>query len=309
LFGAGLFSVRFRGSLEGTSPWHVEGTGSISLLFWDVDVDFSHTWGDKEDTRLPPISVMPILVAEFAKVENWTAEPANVNQLLVSLRTIDAGADLVLHPVGSLRITQRAIPLGLTLDKVGSQRPNDANHFTLDAATTGIETRGTVHESFAMAQFRDMKDSEKLSAADYEKEDAGIDLSITGNQVNTSFITKRIARYEQIIIDTNFKRAISRFVTLIAGLFTHFLANNAVARSEISAKSRDRKHLFDDKIEVHPNSYVVVSLTDNTPIEGAPVSFSSRASAREFMAVETARNPDFAKQAHIVRPHEMTQAA
>jgi hypothetical protein len=45
LFGAGLFSVRFNGSLEGTSPWHVEGTGAISLLFWDVEVDFSHTWG------------------------------------------------------------------------------------------------------------------------------------------------------------------------------------------------------------------------------------------------------------------------
>ena len=61
LFGFGLFGVSFRGTLEGTSPWHIEGTGSISLLFWDVDVDFSHTWGDKEDTRLPPISVMPVL--------------------------------------------------------------------------------------------------------------------------------------------------------------------------------------------------------------------------------------------------------
>ena len=309
LFGIGLFSIRFRGSLEGTSPWHVEGTGSISLLFWDVDVDFSHTWGDKEDTSLPPIAVMPILAAEFEKVENWTAELANANQLLVSLRTIDAGAELVLHPAGSLKITQRAVPLGLTLDKVGSQRPSDANRFSIEAATTGVEKRGTVRESFAMAQFQDMDDSEKLSAADYQKEDAGLELSVTGNQTNTSFVTKRIARYEQIIIDSNFKRAVVRFATLIAGLFTHFLANNAVARADISAKSRDQKHLFDEKVKVNPDAYVVVSAADNTPIAGAPASFASRASAKEYMAAESARNPAFAANAHIVRPHEMKQAA
>lgn len=309
LFGLGFFSVRFKGSLEGTSPWHIEGTGSISLLFWDVDVDFSHTWGDKEDTKLPPISVMPLLVAEFEKVENWTAELANANQLLVTLRTINTGDELVLHPVGSLKITQRAIPLGLTLDKLGSQRPDDANRFSIDAQTVGIEKRQTVRESFAMAQFQDMKDSEKLSAADFEQEDAGLELSVTGNQTNTSLITKRIARYEQIIIDNNFKRAVVRFKTLIAGLFTHFLANNTVARAEISAKTRDQKHLFDDKIKVNPNAYVVVSIEDNGPLEGVPVSFASRASAKEFLAVESSRNPAFAKQAHLVRPHEMKQAA
>ena len=305
LFGVGLFSVRFKGSLEGTSPWHVEGTGSISVLFWDVEVDFSHTWGDKENTKLPPISAMPLLVAEFEKIENWTAELANANQLLVTLRPLDSGDELVLHPVGSLKITQRGLPLGLTLNKIGNQRPDDANHFTVDAQTTGLETRNTIRESFAMAQFQDMKNSEKLSAADFEKEDAGLELGVTGSQTNTSLITKRIARYEQIIIDNNFKRAVIRFATLISGLFTHFLGNNAVSRMEISAKRRDEKHLFDDKISISPNAYVVVSQTDNSPLEGMPLSFDSRASAKEFIA----RNPQVSKQAHIVRPHEMKQAA
>ena len=74
VFGVGLFSVRMRGSLEGPTPWHVEGTGSISLLFFDIDVDFSHTWGEEVDTTLPPIDVMPLLKAEYEKLENWKAE-------------------------------------------------------------------------------------------------------------------------------------------------------------------------------------------------------------------------------------------
>lgn len=309
LFGMGLFSVRFRGTLEGTSPWHIEGTGSISILFWDVDVDFSHTWGDKEDTRLPPISVMPILAAEFDKVENWTAKLENANTLLVSLRTIDPQVDLVLHPVGSLSITQRAVPLGITLDKIGNQRPDDANSFSIDAATAGIEKRGEIRESFAIGQFQDLKDSEKLGASDYEKEEAGLELSITGNQTKTSFISKRVARYEQIIIDSNFKRLVLSLVALIPGLFTHFLGGNAVARSSISARSRDRKHLIDEKIVVHPNAYVVANLEDNSPIEGAPVAFMSQASAKEYVAQQAKSDPGYAERAHIVRPHELRQAA
>jgi hypothetical protein len=43
VFGVGLFSVGISGQLDGPSPWHVKGHGSISLLFWDIDVDFETT--------------------------------------------------------------------------------------------------------------------------------------------------------------------------------------------------------------------------------------------------------------------------
>ena len=309
LFGAGLFSVSFRGTLEGTSPWHIEGTGSISLLFWDVHVDFSKTWGDKEDTTLPPIEVLPILAAEFEKVENWTARLENSNSLRVTLRTIDPSIELVLHPVGTLAITQRAVPLAITLDKVGSQRPSDANRFSIDAATVGIEKRGVIEESFAIGQFQNKTDDQKLSAADYEKEEAGLNLSVTGSQTKTSFMTKRVARYEKIIIDTNFLRLFLDISALISGLFTHFLAANAVARAPISFRSRDRKHLFDDKIAVMPNGYVVANQADNSPLAGAPVSFQSRARAEEFLAQQTRADPSIAERAHILRAHELRQAA
>ena len=309
LFGVGFFSVSFRGTLEGTSPWHVEGTGSISLLFFDVDVDFSHTWGDKEETRLPPISVMPILKGEYEKVANWTAKLSNASSLLVSLRPIDASVELVLHPLGSLTITQRAVPLGITLDRFGNQRPDDANRFTIDVLASGVEKRATIRESFAVAQFRDLSDADKLNAPDYEKQDAGLEFSTTGNQVNSSFVSKRVARYEQIIIDNNYKRALFRFTTLIAGLFSHFLGNNAVARASISTKSKDLKHLLDDKIAVKQAGFVVVSTLDNSPIEGVQMNFDSHLEASEFMAAQARANPRFSTEAHIVRPHEMRQAA
>ena len=42
--------------------------------------------------------------------------------------------DLVLHPVGTLQVSQRAVPLDLTLDKVGSQKPSDAQPVRADAS-------------------------------------------------------------------------------------------------------------------------------------------------------------------------------
>ena len=309
LFGFGLFSVRFRGTLEGTSPWHIEGTASISLLFWDVDVDFSETWGDKEDTQLPPIPVLPILTTEFAKAENWTARLGS-SALLVTLRPIDADLDLVLHPLGSLAISQRAVPLGITIDKVGSQKPDDANLFDVVVNTAGLAERGSLQESFATAQFQALDDDERLSAADFEKEDAGLELAADGSQTRTSFMTKRVVRYEQIIIDTLYRRFVLVISTLIAGLFTHFLRGNAVARAEVSMATRDRLHLLDDKIVVSPTSYIVADAATNTAYAGAPAEgFSSRAAAQEFVAAQVKADPSVASQVHVLRAHELQVAA
>lgn len=307
LFGAGLFSVRFRGELEGPSPWHVEGTGSISILFWDVDVDFSHTWGEAENTTLPPLPVMPLLTAEFEKIENWTTQLQNANKLLVALRDIDAPGELVMHPAGTLRISQRAVPLGITLDKLGSQRPSDANHFSV-AVSSGFQQRAKTYESFAIAQFQNLSDSEKLNASDYENEEAGLELAPAGQQTRSSFAVKRIARYEQIIIDNIFTRLVFRFVPLFTGLFAHFLGKNAVALSSVSAAHAAQLKPFDDKIVVQPAGYVVALTADNSPI-GAAQSFSSRASAQEYMKNAVSQDPKLAGNCHVIRPQEMKLAA
>lgn len=309
VFGIGLFSVRMRGSLEGPTPWHVEGTGSISLLFWDIDVDFSHTWGDEEDTTLPPIEVIPLVVAEFDKLENWKAELSSANNLLVSLRPLELDEDLVLHPVGTLKITQRAIPLDLTLDRVGAQKPSDANKFTLSVDSVGIAKRGDINESFAMAQFKDMDDSKKLSSPAFESQNGGLELSVEGQQLKTSQAVKRVVRYETIIIDTNFRRFVIRFFVFFANMFLHFLKGNAVSKSTLSHHYKTQKVPFSDKIEVKPNTYGVAQTTDNAPFNEQAVNFTSQAAAQEFMQAQIAADPNLADSLHVIPEVEMKRAA
>jgi hypothetical protein len=53
VLGIGLFSVRVHGTLEGPTPYRARGEGSISLLFFDISVDFDVSWGEQQDTTLP----------------------------------------------------------------------------------------------------------------------------------------------------------------------------------------------------------------------------------------------------------------
>src|SRR5262249_60553009 len=95
IFGAGVMSIDLRFSLEGPTPWRAKGTGSISILFFSIDIDFDTTWGEPADTSLPPVHVMPLLVAEVDKQQKWKAMPPPQSNLLASLsKLVDC---LLLH--------------------------------------------------------------------------------------------------------------------------------------------------------------------------------------------------------------------
>ncbi len=237
VFGAGLFSVRIRGALDGPSPYHIKGHGSISLLFWDIDVDFEETWGEPRQTTLPPIPILPILEAELKKNDTWQAQlPAGIN-LLVSLRKMPAEeAAFILHPVGVLHISQRALPLGLKLDKVGTQAPNDVNKLSVAVTGGGLAKKQDALERFAPAQFRNFSDADKLSAPAFSKEVSGLDLSSAGPDLRSSAMVKRIVRYEEIILDSNFKRFARRFRDFAGALFNFFLHGSAITRCELSER-------------------------------------------------------------------------
>jgi len=317
VFGVGLFSVSMRGSLSGPTPWHVEGTGSISILFFDIDVDFSHTWGNEEDTTLPPITVMPLLMAEFEKMENWQAALPDSNQLLVSLREIQQSTtDLILHPVGSLKVSQRFVPLGIVVDKVGNQKPVDANEFsvTVDPAS-GLDVISDLTEQFAAGQYLSKSDSQLLSSNSFEPMTSGIELAVKGEQYQSPIAVRRIVRYEEIIVDTFYKRFVRPLVSVVGTLFALFLNGNAVAKSSLSFKNRKKLSPFDEKVKVGNTQYGVAFNVDNTPFTDEATSkekslnFTSQAQAEDFMKKMIQRDANLAKQIHVIPQVEIRDAA
>lgn len=306
VFGLDLLTVRVDLSLEGPTPWHARGTGHVSLLFFDISADFDVTWGDSAETTLPPVAVVPLITAELDKRENWTAAlPANATQL-VSLRGgTDSATELVMHPLGTLRVSQRLLPLQLTLDKLGTQKPSDANRFELVVIGGGLERKSDARERFAMAQFVKMDDATKLSRPSFETGNGGIELGAIGAQLATSHMARRVVRYEEILIDGEYRRhqRKSRFST---GLFAHHLRGSAVTTSKLSAARKARFDPFgSDKVKVDGDAYVVAHADTNRAFGAAASTFSSDAEARDHLTRLAASDPTAAATLHVIPASEL----
>ena len=136
-----------------------------------------------------------------------------------------------------------------------------------------------------------------------------MEISVKGEQLKTTSAVKRVVRYEQIIIDTNFKRSVRPFFNLPDILFNPFLKGSAVTKSTLSNKYKKQKMPFAEKITVVPNLYTVASNTDNSPFSEEAKAFTSYAQAEEFMNQKIKKNPNLRDSLHIIPQVEMKRAA
>jgi hypothetical protein len=311
VFGAGVFSVHLKLTLSGPAPWEARGTATLSIDLWlfsiDISVDFDITWGEADNPKLAPIDAIPMLVTEFEKADNWRAGiPSNVN-LLVSLRKLDTVSEkLVLHPVGTLRISQRAIPLGVKVDKVGNKPVGDAHLFSVTGNVANLSPAGQApQEKFAMAQFQEMSDADKLSRPSFQDADGGIELAFSGKQLGSGKVVKRIVRYEVKMIDGDDKYHVIRWFSHIGTLFFHWIAGAAIAQSPLSyAKKKSMVPTkADERVKMKQPGYIVAGTGDNKAFAGTKV-FASEAHARDYMKQTIFQNPGLAEEIHVIPEFE-----
>jgi hypothetical protein len=117
-------------------------------------------------------------------------------------------------------------------------------------------------------------------------------------------MVKRVARYEEIIIDSNFKRFQRRFRSFIGSLFEFFLNGAAVTYCEMSKAAKSKLQPFDDKVTVSGEKYTVAYQADNTAVASDAVAFQSEASAREYMNQKVADNSALSDLVHVIPDYE-----
>ncbi|MGA5550465.1 DUF6603 domain-containing protein [Streptomyces pseudogriseolus] len=341
VFGVGLYGIDLDFQLEGPAPFRAHGRGSISLLFFEISADFDITWGENRDTTLPPIDVLPLLAGEVAKAEGWqTRLPTGDGNPLVTLRTLPPTEDLVLHPLGSLFIRQRAIPLAVRLDRIGAQRPRDGKRFTVEPLSgSGLVRASITADKFAMAQFQDMDDATKLSRPAYEDQDAGLELVAAQGAIASARVVKRSARYEQIVIDSRLRRqpgtvrpatrtivqadglvrkvaptaAPTKTLTSVSpAVFTRLLEGSSTSRSSLSQREADQRQPYapDETVQVTGQRLMVAYLRNNAQafppasLGSATASFRSQAAAEEALAEWVTADPALIGQLHVIPESE-----
>jgi len=250
---------------------------------------------------------MPLLTAELGKQTNWRALLPSGNTLLVSLRHLDAAeAALVLHPVGMLQISQRLVPLDLTLDKFGSQKPSDANFFTLDVTSPGLGKTRNLQEEFAPSQFQNFSDAQKLSQPSYVPLDSGIELAVGGVALASGTAITRNVRYDLTIIDTKLRRVFFRFFIFTSTLFRFFLNGGSVTRSPLSAYQQAQRQPFGGTVMVSPETFAVAFTATNKLYQPEAAAFTSQAAANDYVARTVVNAPTLAGKLHVLPQFELT---
>ncbi len=176
-----IMAISVIGMLSGPTPWHVQGSASISIVFFEISVSFDQTFGQHaSDVAVETVDLWPQLQREVQDPRNWIATLPLESNRVVSFATpvpLPSGeTPLRLDPLGDLSFRQKTLPLNHRITKFGEKRVAGPTRFNL-AQTCQIGTTATTSESlqgnFAAGQFQQLTDAEKLSRPSFELMDAG----------------------------------------------------------------------------------------------------------------------------------------
>ena len=123
-------------------------------------------------------------------------------RLFVSLRDLGAADALVLHPVGTLQISQRFAPLNLPLDRIGKQKPSDVNVLTVTCGERVARRARPGSREVCRRPVLGYGRRRKALGPGLRAARGGDRARRCGQAWTTGPLAQRKVRYEQIIVDT-----------------------------------------------------------------------------------------------------------
>jgi hypothetical protein len=262
-------SIKLAFTLEGPTPWKAKGTASFKICwFFTLKVRFNKSFGENKNTNLPAVEVLPALLEAFNNKDNWNGElPGRRNQLVSFKETeLLLPEEILAHPVGILVISQKLVPLNITIQKFGYQKPVDAKEFRIENVL--LESNSTqpaiAKEDFAPAQFFEYKDEEKLSLPSFKTFDSGIRIADL-DKVDTDYAAAKDVKYELKYIDSVRNRRLEKadnLHTLDAASFNTWAMHGAVAQSDLSFANNKKPVLAPQEVGLAEESYGIVNTSD-----------------------------------------------
>jgi hypothetical protein len=272
--GAG-FDMRFEGHtfaaielhlhLGGPAPWTADGTATLELpILPDIDVHVGPLkWGD--DRNPPPAIAHPLELVQKALAEPsaWRAELPQGADGLVTVRSDPDDPPLLVHPLGLFEGRQRAVPLEVTVVRVGpSPVPGDEVRVHLGQPTVKDEGGAAVdfgavspvNDHFPPGQFLDLSDDDKLRRPAFEDMLAGVRLGPPGGiRTDTGRATQSDLHYDTVFPHQTFSVQHDPFFSLLASaalVLTAGAAGRSALRADVLYASKPDPIVFAPAAEV-----------------------------------------------------------
>ena len=168
-----LLAARVSVDVTGPGPWHVTGVAEVHLLFFSVKVGIDFRIG--ESVTAPPQETVDVAAQLWAAVADPGAWQAALPPGQPPGATLATTTDrLVVHPFATLAVRQKVVPLDTAVTRVGARLPKDgARSYGIDLAGPAGTRVEPLRELFAPAQYKDLKDDEKLTSGAFVAMNAG----------------------------------------------------------------------------------------------------------------------------------------
>lgn len=203
-----LMGISFSGMLAGPTPWHVEGTATIKILFFKVSVHFERQFGAATAPPLPAaVDVLALVTEALRDRRNWSATLPRTEPAVVTLReATPAPETLRVHPLAELTVRERVVPLKRRITKLGTAPLRGGPTTVTVTATSRSATpqpvaTTPVQEPFALAQFEDLRDDELLARPAFEAQEAGLAFTPDTVAFEEDPGLTTVLRYETLVID------------------------------------------------------------------------------------------------------------
>ena len=299
-------SIKLTLTLEGPTPWKAKGTASFKICwFFTLKVRFNKTFGESRNTTLPDLVVLPLLAEALRANDNWEAElPAQRHRLESMREAVESTTELLLHPVGTLKISEKVVPLNVRIDRIGSQRPSDGPEFQI-RDTQPPATANTPQEAFAPAQFFDLTDEQKLTSGAFRDHDSGIRVGDAA-QLQTGYAAARVVEYEVKYIDSQRDQRLSgggKHV-LDAGAFNTWALQGAISKSPLSFARTRKSSLAPEAVVVSQEPFAIVNSSDLQLFDASSLLGSEHAAVARLNEL-TRTNPNLRGTLQVVPAFEL----
>ncbi|MGK0363089.1 MAG: hypothetical protein ACI85O_000130 [Saprospiraceae bacterium] len=307
-----LFGIHFQGKLTGPSPWHVEGKVSFSLLFFDVTIRFSTTWGDPTPTIESVTEDLKLLLQkELSDKNNWQASLPVRSTLSIRLRKLSEEEEqqIIVYPFGGLSFSQRAIPLEYTLEKYGNRSPASENRFTIDSIKVGNKVYRDLadeKELFAEGHYKQLTEAQKLSRKSFEKMKSGKVVS------DANKITSAKSDLDSVELDYELNYTYddrvekpSQSLVMSDLLLKRLRRSAAVSKSPLSWINKTGKQLnVPEKVSVTTGTYTIANVSDLTMVN-EQLFFNTHSEAVQAYENIVQQDPEMALEMQVVESFEL----
>ncbi len=307
--GTTLAGIELDAELSGPTPWHVHGTASLQFLFFSVGVGIDLTWGDDNAVSLPAVAVLPQLSTALTTPGSWSAQLPDGAAQAVTLRALPPGdASIVVHPMGSLTVREKVVPLDAPVTKFGNAAPADGSQFSISSVLLGSDPAAVspVWDEFAPGQYQQLSDSDKISAPAFEEFHSGVQIG-DPDVLAGSDAPRTVTMQWRYIPDPTKASVLDRFAALPAVMLAAGVQCGAGARSLVAntGLTRYAEAGLASDISVGPAGFVIAS-TQDLSVRGdiSPAAGTTRYQAAAALADYLAANPGQAGALQVMPAYE-----